>query len=158
MGKPKLKNMSLEELEEQFDEFDNEMYQSVDLWDEKYVESSDKLLKEVNDLSNSEERSRALKDLQVMTQIENERIKVRNENQKMKRELILKEEELQNQKKANRLGILAQIGGTILSFLCYRYLLNKQNEYEKNDNYSTNGSRGLTQNISHFVSENMRRK
>ena len=158
MGKPKLKNMSLEELEEQFDEFDNEMYQSVDLWDEKYVESSDKLLKEVNDLSNSEERSRALKDLQVMTQIENERIKVRNENQKMKRELILKEEELQNQKKANRLGILTQIGGTILSFLCYGYLLNKQNEYEKNDNYSTNGSRGLTQNISHFVSENMRRK
>ena len=157
MGKPKLKNMSLEELEEQFDEFDNEMYQSVDLWDEKYVESSDKLLKEVNDLSNSEERSRALKDLQVMTQIENERIKVRNENQKMKRELILKEEELQNQKKANRLGLLAQIGGTILSFICYSILLQMQNEFERDDNYSTNGSRGLTQNISHFIGDNRRK-
>ena len=147
MGKPKLKNMSLEELEEQFEEYDDEIAQDVELWDEKYVDSSDKLLKEINDLSNGEERSRSIRDLQVMEQITNERIKVRNENRKMKQELILKEEELQNQKKANRLGLLAQIGGTILSFIGYSILLQRQNEFERDDNYSTNGSRGLTGNI-----------
>jgi len=151
MGKPKLKNMSLEELEEQFEDFDEEIVQDVELWDEKYVDSSDMLLKEINDLSNGEERSRAIKDLQIMEQITNERIKVRNENRKMKQELILKEEELKNQKKANRWGILAQIGGTILSFVGYSILLQRQNEFESGDSYSTNGSRGLTQNISHFV-------
>lgn len=151
MGKPKLKNMSLEELEEQFEDFDEEIVQDVELWDEKYVDSSDMLLKEINDLSNGEERSRAIKDLQIMEQITNERIKVRNENRKMKQELILKEEELKNQKKANRWGILAQIGGTILSFIGYSILLQRQNEFESGDSYSTNGSRGLTQNISHFV-------
>ena len=157
MGKPKLKNMSLEELQEQFEEFDDGLTQDVEIWDEKYVDSSDKLLKEINDLSNGEERSRAIKDLQVMEQITNERIKVRNENRKMQQELILKEEELQNQKKANRLGILAQIGGTILSFIGYSILLQRQNEFEREDNYSTNGSRGLTQNISHFIGD-MKRK
>lgn len=151
MGKPKLKNMSLEELEEQFEDFDEEIVQDVELWDEKYVDSSDMLLKEINDLSNGEERSRAIKDLQIMEQITNERIKVRNENRKMKQELILKEEELKNQKKANQWGILAQIGGTILSFVGYSILLQRQNEFESGDSYSTNGSRGLTQNISHFV-------
>lgn len=149
--KTKLKNMSLEELEEQFEDFDEEIVQDVELWDEKYVDSSDMLLKEINDLSNGEERSRAIKDLQIMEQITNERIKVRNENRKMKQELILKEEELKNQKKANRWGILAQIGGTILSFIGYSILLQRQNEFESGDSYSTNGSRGLTQNISHFV-------
>lgn len=149
--KTKLKNMSVEELEEQFEEFDDEIIQDVEIWDEKYVDSSDMLLKEINDLSNGEERSRAIKDLQIMEQITNERIKVRNENRKMKQELILKEEELKNQKKSNRWSILAQIGGTILSFIGYSILLQRQNEFESNDNYSTNGSRGLTQNISHFV-------
>ena len=158
MGKPKLKNMSIEELEEQFEDFDEEMVQDSIVWDEKYDNSSDKLLEEINRLSNGEERSRAIKDLQVMEQITNERIRTRNENRKMKQELILKEEELKNQKKANRLGIFAQIGGTILSFIGYSILLQRQNEFESSDNYSSNGSRGLTQNISHFISDRARNK
>ena len=151
MGKPRLKNMSIEELEEQFEDFDEELTQDIQFWDEKIEEGSDKLLKEIKELPNGEERSRSIRDLEIMERITNERVKVRNENRKMKQELILKEEELKNQKKANRWGIGAQIIGTILSFVGYSILLDRQNQFESSENYSTQGSRGLTQNISHFV-------
>ena len=65
-------------------------------------------------------------------------------------ELAIREEELKNQKRSGILGFFGPIVGTVLSFIGYNYLLTRQNEFESHDNYSSSGSRGLNNNISHF--------
>jgi len=65
-------------------------------------------------------------------------------------ELAIREEELKNQKRSGILGFLGPIIATGLSFFGYNYLLTRQNEFESHDSYSSSGSRGLNNNISHF--------
>ena len=66
----------------------------------------------------------------------------------MEKEMEIREEEVKIQKRNGVLGFVGRILEVGVMFFGYNYLLNKQNEFEKEDNYSTSGSRGVTNNIS----------
>lgn len=171
--KIKYKNINVEEaekLEEEIrEDLSNEKFNEdinfKDLYDNgeeavdyAYEANGVKLLKEVTTLPNSEERSRAIKDLEVMQRITNERVKTRNENKKLEhemeirdQELALREEEVKNLKKSSVLNSIVSIGGTVVSFICYGVLLGRQNRFESGESYTTNGSRNLLSNMSRIV-------
>lgn len=178
--KTKYKNFSEEEIQEMEEEMDLEFgidEKEFDLTGEieqdDYEKMSSEMLTKINDLPIGEVRSRAIVDLKKMQEISCNRQKTKSEKhvknvqaykelelkaKNLEKELAIKEkemdlrkEELKNQKKGTLITVGAQIFGTILSFVGYSILLQRQNEFESGDSYSTNGSRGLTQNISHFV-------
>ena len=173
MGKTKFKNINVEEAEKLEEEILNELKDEKfnedatfkELYDNgneaidyAYEANGVKLLKEVNSLPNGEERSRAIKDLEVMQRITNDRVKYREEVKKFhheheirEQELALREEEVKNIKKSNVLNSIVSIGGTIVSFVCYGVLLGRQNRFESGETYTTNGSRNLLSGMSRIV-------
>lgn len=83
------------------------------------------------------------------------------EREKMEKELALKkvemaqnremhEEEIKVQKRGTFIGALINVLTTVLSLGAYGVLLDRQNKFETNENYSTSGSRGLTSNIANI--------
>ena len=64
------------------------------------------------------------------------------------KEMEIREEELKVQKRNGVLGIVVRVAEVAAMFFGYNYLLNKQNEFERDDSYSTSGSRGVNNNIS----------
>lgn len=178
--KTKYKNFSDEEIQEMEEEMDlefgideNEFDLEEEIEQDDYEIMSSEMLTKINELPIGAERSRAIVDLKNMQEISCNRQKTKTDKRvkniqaqkelelkakNLEKELVIKEEEmalrkeeLKNQKRGTLITVGAQIFGTILSFVGYSILLQRQNEFESGDSYSTNGSRGLTQNISHFV-------
>lgn len=150
-------------IQDEIDEASEQLAKEIDVnIDEVYKTSNKMLLDEINSLENGEERSRAIRDLEVMERINAERRKRELDEEKAQlekdkaedeyglrqQELALQKEQVKNSKRGTWVSALVSIGTTALSFLAYGFLLNRQNEFERDDNYSTSGSRGLTQNIS----------
>jgi len=152
--KTKFKNCNEEDFEEFDDELELELDEEIEEDEEildEYEKGSNKLLKEVNELPNGEDRSRAIKDLEVMSRIANDRKKLRNENRKIKKELALREEEVDNVKRNGVLNTIVNIGGTIVSFVAYGILLGRQNRFESGETYTTSGSRNLVNSINRII-------
>lgn len=84
-------------------------------------------------------------------ELEQEREKMDKELALKKAEIIqnreLHEEEIKVQKRGTFISVVANVLMTVLSLGAYGVLLDKQNKFESGENYSTSGSRGLTNNI-----------
>ena len=176
----KYKNLSVDEIEDidleldevkeiEFEEFDKDNYETA----------SEDMLEKIRALPVGEDKSRAIRDLKEMQDISCNRQKAKNEKKKIKmedrrarkeleiknrnlekelelktiqmeHEMEIREEELKTQKRNGILGIVGRLFEVGFMFFGYNYLLNKQNRFESEDSYSTAGSRGLVNNISHF--------
>lgn len=99
-----------------------------------------------------------LKREEMERDFEHKQKELEQEREKMEQELALKkeemaqnremhEEEIKVQKRGTLIGALVNIASTIFMMGAYNFLLDKQNRFESGENYSTSGSRGLTNNI-----------
>lgn len=176
----KVKNMDIDELYDELESenIDDEEL-NFEFEKDDYEKASDEMLARIKKLSDGEEKTRAIGDLKAMQEIAINRQKLEyekrlkkektREEMKLKKEqlkkelelkernletkeeeLALREEELKAQKRNGILGIVGRFLEIGCMFVGYNYLLNKQNDFESRDSYSTAGSRGLVNNISHF--------
>ena len=99
-----------------------------------------------------------LEEQKMLNEFECKKKELEQEKEKMERELALKreeitqnremhEEEIKVQKRGTLIGALVNVVSTIFMMGAYNFLLDKQNNFESSDNYSTSGSRGLVNNI-----------
>ena len=99
-----------------------------------------------------------LKKAEMEREFEFKQKELEQEREKIEKELALKKEEMAQNREMHEEEIKVQKRGTIFSFLgnllltgltlgAYNFMLDKQNKFESGDNYSTSGSRGLTNNI-----------
>lgn len=89
-------------------------------------------------------------------ELEQERVKLERElalkKEEMAQNLEMHNEEIKVQKRGTIIGAVVNTLLTFASLGAYGYLLDKQNKFESGENYSTSGSRGLTNNISRIPS------
>lgn len=99
-----------------------------------------------------------LKRIEMEKEFEFKQKELEQEREKINRELAIKNQELVQNKEMHdeeikvqkRNGILGFVGNFLLTAFtlgAYNFMLDKQNKFESSDNYSTSGSRGLTNNI-----------
>lgn len=99
-----------------------------------------------------------IKEQELKNEYELKQKELEQEREKMDKELALKkaeiiqnkelhEEEIKVQKRGTFISVVANVMMTVLSLGAYGVLLDKQNKFESGENYSTSGSRGLTNNI-----------
>ncbi len=138
----------------------------------QYTDGSDKLLEEIDVLPNGEERSRAIKDLEVMhriaaehsrmriekrrAQLEEERAELEKEKmeyeEKMREaDLELRKEEVKSIKRNGLIGNVVSILGTALSFVFYGALIDKQNKFEmRGETVTSAGGKDLSRHTFDF--------
>jgi len=129
----------------------------------RYERKKDQMSEELQLKEKELDNDLALKREEIEREFEHKQKELEHEKERLAKELALKEKEIaQNcelqeeqikvQKRGTLIGALTNVGTAVLSFIAYGYLLNKQNQFESGDNYSTSGSRGLTNNISRIPS------
>ena len=129
----------------------------------RYERKKDELSNELRLKQKEMDDDLELKKEEMKRDFEHKQKELEHEREKLAKELALKEKEIaQNaelaeeqikvQKRGTLIGALTNVGTAVSSFFAYGYLLNKQNQFESGDNYSTSGSRGLTNNISRIPS------
>lgn len=104
-----------------------------------------------------QEREKIEKELELKNkELEQEKIKMEEElalkKEEMAQNLEMHNEEIKVQKRGTIIGAVVNTLLTFASLGAYGYLLDKQNKFESGENYSTSGSRGLTNNISRIPS------
>lgn len=135
MGKKYGKNNRLEGEISIVEEASN--LEEIGMTDLNYENSKASLLKEINDLPNGEERTRAIRDLAEIEKISNEKEKTQIAIRQSEEELQLRKQELKQNKRNTLIGVLAQIGTVGLSILGYSWLANRQTKWEMEGNTPT---------------------